>query len=409
MLRFVFVFGLLLLLLLLLMFAMEDRLLAADADSANSNPLPFRQLALQVEQNARTGQTEQTEQTTPDGQGTYAAPYLLPKVTNVFPFISSPFQSTLPFQTPSRFQTAAQFQVASRFRPAPISREGLIFCNCHCDCDYLLKDPTDVVCVPMDGQSQNPTGDPNYYRFPDHFIHEWNGFVGDILQDYRNYYSWDTGFKLLVAIGVAAPFANTRLDMDFYYWYEDHVRSSTTDKIASFWKFFGEGVYMAPITLGVTLTALLLNEKMGWLDQVGGEYCKNVFRAYAVGAPPMFLLQAMLGGDRPENGDTDWQFFHENHAISGHAFTGAVPFIMAAKMSDEIWLKVLFYACSFMPAWSRINDGAHSLSQVGLGWYMAYLACECVETTERQQQNGHYVVAPILAPGFVGGYCVLKF
>ena len=34
---------------------------------------------------------------------------------------------------------------------------------------------------------------------------------------------------------------------------------------------------------------------------------------------------------------------------------------------------------------TRINDNAHYLSQVWLGWWMAFLACESVNKTESQK------------------------
>jgi membrane-associated phospholipid phosphatase len=68
--------------------------------------------------------------------------------------------------------------------------------------------------------------------------------------------------------------------------------------------------------------------------------------------------------------------------VSGHAFIGAVPFITAAQMTDKIWAKGLFYTLSTIPGWSRVNDNAHYLSQVLLGWYLGYLSVRSVSATE---------------------------
>ncbi len=59
-------------------------------------------------------------------------------------------------------------------------------------------------------------------------------------------------------------------------------------------------------------------------------------------------------------------------------------FIDAAKMTDNCWLKTGLYACSVLPAWSRINDDAHFPSQAFLGWWMAYCAATAVDTHAAQ-------------------------
>ena len=57
---------------------------------------------------------------------------------------------------------------------------------------------------------------------------------------------------------------------------------------------------------------------------------------------------------------------------------GALPFITAAKMTDKPLLKVAWYSLSVMPGISRINDNAHYLSQVALGWTLSYLVSSAV-------------------------------
>jgi hypothetical protein len=54
----------------------------------------------------------------------------------------------------------------------------------------------------------------------------------------------------------------------------------------------------------------------------------------------------------------------------------------AAQMSDKPCIKGLFYVLSTFPAWSRVNDDSHYLSQVVLCWYLAYLSVRAVSATE---------------------------
>lgn len=67
---------------------------------------------------------------------------------------------------------------------------------------------------------------------------------------------------------------------------------------------------------------------------------------------------------------------------SGHAFVSAIPFITAAKMTDNPWEKTFWYAGSTLGGLSRINDNAHYTSQVGLGWTLAFVAASAVDQTD---------------------------
>ena len=42
-------------------------------------------------------------------------------------------------------------------------------------------------------------------------------------------------------------------------------------------------------------------------------------------------------------------------------------------------MKSLFYGLSVLPGFSRVNDEKHYLSQVALGWYLAYLSADVIE------------------------------
>jgi hypothetical protein len=126
-------------------------------------------------------------------------------------------------------------------------------------------------------------------------------------------------------------------------------------------------------------------------------------RAYLVGGPPMLLMQKLAGGGRPGEGDSEsshWKLWGDTHAASGHAFMGAIPFLTAANMTDNPWAKGTLFVCSTLPGWSRINDDRHYVSQVWLGWWMAYLACSAVDGTTQLER--HVTVTPIVSPEMTG-------
>ncbi|HEY5995830.1 MAG TPA: phosphatase PAP2 family protein, partial [Candidatus Deferrimicrobiaceae bacterium] len=102
------------------------------------------------------------------------------------------------------------------------------------------------------------------------------------------------------------------------------------------------------------------------------------FRATLVGAPALVFLATATGADRPTEGNSHWKPFHNFHGVSGHAFIGGIPFITAAKMSENPYQKAVLYGLSAVTGLSRINDDQHYFSQVALGWFLAYLSCDVV-------------------------------
>jgi len=228
----------------------------------------------------------------------------------------------------------------------------------------------------------------------------WREFCGDVRCDYRNYYSWSTLRDLSVAVALASPLANSSIDDDIHDWYQRDVRSSGTDSFASFWKTFGEGEIFVPAFACLAVAGGLFEDRP--IVGRAGDYGDRVTRGYLVGAPPMLLMQAMLGGSRPGEVTvaSNWKPLDDTNAVSGHAFMGAVPFITAAKMAENNWVKGTLYACSTFTAWSRVNDDDHYFSQICLGWWMAYLACRSVDETESGKRR--YTLAPIATPEMSG-------
>jgi len=222
----------------------------------------------------------------------------------------------------------------------------------------------------------------------------------DIRTDHRNYYSWPSMRKLLLGVAASSVFANTSMDEDIQDWYQDDVRSSGTDDFSSFWKASGRGQVLVPACVGLALVGRMFEDRP--LGCATGQFATRVTRGYLVGGPPVMLMQHCLGSSRPGESPHESAFrpFEDANAVSGHAFIGAMPFITAAKMTEDPCLKGCLYFCSILPAWSRVNDDCHYFSQVYLGWWMAYLAAAAVSNTERDQRQ--LAFTPLVAPGTVG-------
>jgi membrane-associated phospholipid phosphatase len=80
--------------------------------------------------------------------------------------------------------------------------------------------------------------------------------------------------------------------------------------------------------------------------------------------------------------------------VSGHAFIGGITFLNAAAMTDSKLLKCGLYVASAMPAWSRVIQDKHYLSQAIMGWWFAYLSTVAVDMTD-QPHECNVTLAPV--------------
>ena len=71
-------------------------------------------------------------------------------------------------------------------------------------------------------------------------------------------------------------------------------------------------------------------------------------------------------------------------------------------MTNRPIIKACFYGLSALPAWSRVNDRKHYLSQAFLGWYFAYMAASAIEETEDYKDQQRWVVMPIATRETIG-------
>lgn len=220
-----------------------------------------------------------------------------------------------------------------------------------------------------------------------------------IKADHKNYYL-DMDYKRTgYVFMLGALMANTNIDqqlIDFYN-YDIHSRDPDEhDENSSFWKNFGEGQILIPISLLSASTNFISKNPVG-------DWGSLVSRAYLVGAPPMLLMQKVTGGSRPfelENNSSHWKFWNDENGVSGHAFISSVPFLVASKMVDNKFLSKTLLLASTFTAISRVNDNAHFTSQAILGWYMGYLSVEAVTKTEKN--NDSFTFMPIVNDKSIG-------
>ena len=244
------------------------------------------------------------------------------------------------------------------------------------------------------------------------------GFVGPIANEgirygrgFASLYTLDNGLNFGLALIVAGTLANTNMDQSFHRWYQKDVRNDRLDRFSRACWFFGEGQYFIPAAVALGVSHRLAVDNGFGSNSAGchlfGTFASRAGRAYVVGAPALLIGQSLLGAGRPSNEDlhfknSHWQPFKNPNGISGHAFVGAIPFMTAAKMTDEWWLRGILYTCSTFTAWSRVNDGAHYLSQAILGWYLAYLTTRAIYQSDGGRLNRGLTLFPLAQPGVVG-------
>lgn len=221
-------------------------------------------------------------------------------------------------------------------------------------------------------------------------------FLQDSASDFRNLYtskrSWTVGPS---AFAMGAVMAHTDIDHDLRNWVQRDVRSEGTDNAAAFFKVGGEGKYLLPATAAAMLTGQILPESSvaGSL----GEWGNRTFRAGVAGTPALLFSQYATGGSRPgeTSAESDWKPFRDNNGVSGHAFVGALPWMTAAQMTENRFLKGVLYGGSTLTGLSRINDDAHYSSQVLIGWSLAYLSTKAVDDTHDEQRMFEITPVPM--------------
>ncbi|MBN1154905.1 phosphatase PAP2 family protein [candidate division KSB1 bacterium] len=206
--------------------------------------------------------------------------------------------------------------------------------------------------------------------------------------DYREFYARDNLIDLSIASASAVIMAHTAADRKLIVWHQNEIRSNYSDEISSIAKLFGEGKYLLPVAVLSASSGLFLNDNAN-LSCIS-TWGERTARAYLLGAPFTLLLQRSTGASRPgeRSYHSEWRPFRDDNGVSGHAFIGAVPFLIAKDMIKNKYTTPIFYLLSGMTAWSRINDNKHYSSQAFLGWFIAFKAASVISKDQSFRKIG---------------------
>jgi hypothetical protein len=231
-----------------------------------------------------------------------------------------------------------------------------------------------------------------------------------IVSDHRNYYDAQS-FRLLAGgFVIGAAFANTQLDGEIQDHFQTSVRGATSDEWSEFLhgdKALGNGNFTLPVFAAAWAAGEIFDESPMLLTT--GRWGERSIRSFLVGAPSVMLAQRLTGGSRPGEKDrhSRWLPFQDNNGVSGHSFMAALPFINAAKMTENRWLKAGFYGGSLLGPLSRINDDDHYPSQAALGWLMAYAAASAIDRSAQADRCIQF--APYATSNGLGGMLELQY
>ncbi|ADZ92811.1 phosphatase PAP2 family protein [Marinomonas mediterranea] len=225
----------------------------------------------------------------------------------------------------------------------------------------------------------------------------WGQLYGEVVQDYKSFYTTSTLGDLAPGLLVAGVMANSNMDGYIQEEIPHHDDNFKYDSRQV--NYFGDStrtIPSIPIYLGVMGLDHWLNDGQ---ESIYGEWGRYSFRTFMVGAPSGFLAANILGGSRPTEGrDSDWRLFDDVNSISGHSFSGAVPMINAAMLADGTGMKTLFYGLSILPGLARVAMDKHYASQALLGWTFAYVSAKVVHQNRADigVSLSYYRDAPVL-------------
>lgn len=189
----------------------------------------------------------------------------------------------------------------------------------------------------------------------------------------RGVYSRRTFLRLGGAVAGSAVLVYSGADTAADAWIRDHGRNATTRSLSEHLKQFGE-----PYWAFVWVALALVDRFVG--RSTVGRFGRQCMQATAFGLPILWSTQRILGGSRPTDDPQSprWAPFEDENAASGHTFIAAVPWIVWLRTSPTPWVKTLAGVLSPATGWSRMHDRKHYLSQVVLGWVIAWQAVDGV-------------------------------
>lgn len=221
---------------------------------------------------------------------------------------------------------------------------------------------------------------------PTEYERSWaENFRQDVSSDFINYFENNRLLFFGDGLLAAGVLANTGFDRAFASHWQNDFRNKGLDRFFEVPQAIGSiSYYYAPIFIGSMAIGHLREESV--MGNALYHWGYRSLRTFILGGLQQVSLTHILGSGRPCRNETSkWQPFEYATAVSGHAFYGAVPLLNAAMMADLPMMKTSLYIASTLPGLSRVHFNKHYLSQVLLGWGIAYLSASSIYDTDQKR------------------------
>ncbi len=242
----------------------------------------------------------------------------------------------------------------------------------------------------------------------------WRRTGRTVARDFGSLYAPRPLLRIGGALAVGGLMANTSADEEIQDWYREDVRSESTDDFAEGAVVLGDDWVVPTFVVLGLVGELAADGEPGTAGSGLSGWVRRTGRAAIVGLPSVYYLQQITGGNRPSDGvGSGWEPFDGSHGVSGHTFLGALPFLAIARMSESRVVDTLAIVASTLAGWARLNDDQHYLSQVMLGWYVAWEATGAIERNHDsalgEGDERAYTVTPVALPDGAGLTVTMSF
>lgn len=207
----------------------------------------------------------------------------------------------------------------------------------------------------------------------------------DIRRDFCTYFQPCNLLMFSTFLGLAALSANTGFDRSVAEHWQLEIHNSGSEGFFKPFKDVGALSYWyIPLYLGAAAIGAWRSET--FLGNVLYNWGYRGFRTGILSIVQQIPLAYLTGSGRPnQHQPSKWQPFKYKTGVSGHTVFGAIPFLTAAYMTDPPLLRFGLFVLSTLPGLSRINDNRHYLSQVLLGWGIAFLSARAVYESDLER------------------------
>lgn len=265
---------------------------------------------------------------------------------------------------------------------------------------------------PVEGEAGAELGEPAA-EAPEE-LGRWRRTGRAVARDFGNLYAPRPLVRIGSALAVGGLMANTSADEEIQDWYREDVRSESTDDFAESAEVLGDDWVVPTFVVLGLVGELAADGEPGTAGAGLSGWVRRTGRAAIIGLPSVYYLQQITGGNRPSDGlGSGWEPFDGSHGVSGHTFLGAIPFLAVARMSESRVVDTLAIVASTLAGWARLNEDQHYLSQVMLGWYVAWEATGAIERSHRRAlgegEERAYAVTPVALPDGAGLTVTMSF